>query len=143
MKHMGWKMSLITSFCGVFPTMYYLLAMTENVALPVPAMIQISIVLGPFAALGLLAWLIRSHPVKSLVLFAFTLALVCLAMFSYSVEYKHFLDRDPATPGGSNWMPFLLALAQWVVASCLAMTLLPLFIYQNQKQSAKNRIKNG
>ncbi len=113
--------------------MCFLLAMTKNIGPFAPAAIQLSVLTGPYVALIFLAGLLRSHRLISLVLLVFTLAFSCVGVFAYSVEYAHFLERDPATPRGSNWMPFLLAVGQWFIMLCLAAILVPWFLYLKRK----------
>ena len=107
--------------------------MTEHSGPPVAAAVLLSFLTGPYAALALLTWWMRSHRGKSIVLFAFTLTLACSGVFVYSVQYDHFLDRDPKTPRGFNPTFFMLAVVQWFVTFCLAARLWLSYLYQKHK----------
>jgi hypothetical protein len=127
---MIWKISILTAAAGSLATLYYIRAMTEHIGPPVAAAVLVSFLVGPYSALALLTWCMRSHLGKSIVLFAFTLTLACFGVFVYSVQYDHFLDRDPTTPGGFDPIPFMLAVVQWFVTFCLSAILWLSFLYQ-------------
>jgi hypothetical protein len=133
---MIWKISILTAATGSLATLYYIRAMTEHSGPPVATVVLLSFLIGPYAALALLTWCMRSHRGKSIVLFAFTLTLACSGVFVYSVQYDHFLDRDQTNPGGFDPTPFMLAVVQWFVAFCLAARLWLSFLYQKHKSRA-------
>ena len=133
------SLSYITAFIGAAATVYFLIVMTENVGPLLPAAVIMLFVTGPYVALGLLAWSTRTQRVISCILFAFVIALTCFSVFAYAAEYENFLNRGKTTPGGSNWMPFLLAAAQWFATFLLAGTFLPRFLLQKRNQ----RLPNG
>jgi len=130
------KISILTAATASLATLYYIEAMTEHPGPPVATAVLLSFLIGPYTALALLAWWMRSHRGKSIVLFAITLTLACFGVFVYSVQYDHFLDRDPEDPVGFDPTPFMLAVVQWFVTFCLAARLWLTFLYQKYRSRA-------
>ncbi|MCP4171886.1 MAG: hypothetical protein GY758_14060, partial [Fuerstiella sp.] len=56
LKHMIWKISILTAATGSLATLYYIRAMTEHSGPPVAAAVLLSFLTGPYAALALLTW---------------------------------------------------------------------------------------
>ena len=129
---MTWIITLSTALIGVVVTSYYMLAMTENIGPLGPAALQSTIVLGPYIVLGLLAWFMRWHHRLALASLVGALVVTCIGAFGYADLYGQFIKRDPTVPWGSNWLPFLIAMVQWVITLCLAVVALVLLVYQKK-----------
>ena len=140
---MVWLLTLLAALTGAIVSLIYILAMTENIGPIIPALFQLTILIGPYAVLGLSAWFIRSHRTTSYILLGFTLALTSLGLIIYSIEYFQFQNRDQTNPGGQNFVPFLLAVAQWLVTVSLSVILVPWFIYQNHKHKQQSLNNQG
>ena len=136
-----WKISFSLILIGISSTIFFLFAMTTNLGPLLPALVVLGLVLGPYLVMGILVWLVRSDHVKSVVLFLVVLALVGVGVYSYAMDYQRFLNRDPNDPGGSNWMPFLLAMGHWLITFCLAAVFLPAF-FLKRKSTAVEKTKD-
>lgn len=94
---------------------------------------QLLFLLGPYATLGILAWVGRSRRAMRRVLLGLTFLVSGFGVYGCLAVYDRFLQRDPATPGGSDWFLFGVAAVQWAVTIAVIAVVALLGLYRKYR----------
>jgi uncharacterized membrane protein len=135
---MAWLLSLAINFIAIALTVMLVNFGTERwgpspAAAIVMGTVVFAMLLGPYLVLAALSVFLRRDILLSRILCGLVLVICAAGLSALWFSIRMHLDRDPTVPGGSNWGPFLIGVALWLMSLTLFVILFPVGLIRKHR----------